>query len=330
MIKTDPRLKQLDQWLTTEIRLSQREITPASSDASFRRYFRISFNGETRIVMDAPPEKEQLGPFIQIANQLDSIGLHVPKIEAINLEQGFLLMSDLGSTQYLSVLDQSNANRLYGDAMGALAAIQCCGPEPGTIPPYNKTLLRNEMELFREWYLGQHLNIELSQDDSKALSSCFEHLVENAIEQPQVAVHRDYHSRNLMLCDHNPGILDFQDAVTGAVTYDLVSLLRDCYIEWPQHQVESWVNGYHDLALDHGILKKPQSERFLHWFDLMGVQRHLKAIGIFARLNHRDGKPGYLDDIPRTLNYIRQVASNHRELAFMQHLIDRIEQTTQE
>lgn len=318
------RIEQFTAWLHHELKFPSFSVQPASADASFRRYFRISFNGETHIVMDAPPEKEKLEPFIQIATQLADIGLHVPKIEAVNKQQGFLLMSDLGSTQYLDVLNNDNADRLYGDALGALAAIQSCGPEATTIPPYDRKLLMTEMSLFRDWYIGQHLGLILSETESRALLKIFEMLADNALEQPQVAVHRDYHSRNLMVCNHNPGILDFQDSVTGAVTYDLVSLLRDCYIEWPQQKIEQWVDGYHDLALDHGILHKRGNEQFHHWFNLMGVQRHLKAIGIFSRLNHRDGKIGYMKDIPRTLGYVSQVCELYPQLSGLNTLIDRM------
>ncbi len=309
------RLEQLNRWLSEELGLPVRDLRPASSDASFRRYFRFDLDGETRIVMDAPPEKEDTGPFVRIARQLHAIGLNVPEILAESPEQGFLLLSDLGEVQYLSHLNTNTVERLYGDALGALAVLQSSGPGADELPPYDRELLFAEMGLFRDWFLQRHLGLTLSAEEEKMLVTTFELLVENALQQPQVCVHRDYHSRNLMVSEHNPGILDFQDAVFGPVTYDLVSLLRDCYIEWPEAQVRAWVQGYHDLALDHGILRGPQSEQFQRWFDLMGVQRHLKAIGIFARLNHRDGKPGYLGDIPRTLGYVRAVCENHTALA---------------
>lgn len=308
------RLEQLNHWLTNTLGLPAYEITPASSDASFRRYFRISFGGETLIVMDAPPDKEDSHPFVAIGRQLFAIGLNVPEILAEDLEQGFLLLSDLGSQQYLSALNEGTVDRLYGDAMGALAVLQTSGPGSDALPPYDEALLRREMDLFSDWYLGRHLGLELSGREQAVLGEVFDLLVQNAMEQPQVSVHRDYHSRNLMVSAHNPGILDFQDAVYGPVTYDLVSLLRDCYVAWPRQQVEQWVLGYHDIAIDHGILRGPQEEQFLRWFDLMGVQRHLKASGIFARLNHRDGKPGYLNDIPRTLGYVAEVSGRYPEL----------------
>ncbi|HEY0721606.1 MAG TPA: phosphotransferase [Gammaproteobacteria bacterium] len=316
------RLEQLNHWLRRDLSLPAYEIAPASADASFRRYFRVSFAGESRIVMDAPPDKEDIRPFVAIARRLYAIGLHVPEILAEDEAQGFLLLSDLGSRQYLQELNATTVERLYGDAMGALVTLQVCGPREGELPPYDHPLLLREMELFREWYLGRHLNLTLGEDEQRMLSESFELLAMNALEQPRVAVHRDYHSRNLMLSEHNPGILDFQDAVIGPVTYDLVSLLRDCYIAWPREQVESWVLGYHDLALDSGILPRRNEEQFMRWFDLMGVQRHLKATGIFARLNHRDGKPGYLNDIPRTLGYVRVVAHSYPELRRFAEFLD--------
>jgi len=316
------RLEQLKRWLDHSLGLPAYEIAPASSDASFRRYFRVCFNGESRIVMDAPPDKEDSRPFVAIARQLYAIGLNVPQILAEDLEQGFLLLSDLGSRQYLDELNAQSVERLYGDAMGALATLQACGPQAGALPRYDRELLWREMELFREWYLGRHLGLTLSASEQQVLDETFTLLAESALAQPAVTVHRDYHSRNLMVSEHNPGILDFQDAVHGPLTYDLVSLLRDCYIAWPRSQVEEWALGYHDIALDHGILRERQPERFLRWFDLMGVQRHLKASGIFARLNHRDGKPGYLNDIPRTLGYVNEVSARYPELGSFRALLE--------
>ncbi len=317
------RVEQLVRWLRQDLGLPELHLQPASADASFRRYFRLAFDdGETRIVMDAPPEKEDSRPFVTIGRRLRDIGLNVPEIHAEDLSQGFLLLGDLGTTSYLEALDETTVERLYGDALGALAALQACGPGEEELPPYDRALLLREMELFRDWLLGRHLGLEPTGAEAKLLEETFERLIENALEQPRVCVHRDYHSRNLMVSPHNPGILDFQDAVHGPITYDLVSLLRDCYIDWPRGQVEEWAMGYHELALDHGLLRDRDEARFLRWFDLMGVQRHLKASGIFARLNHRDGKEGYLKDIPRTLGYITQVAENYPELAGLKALIE--------
>jgi aminoglycoside/choline kinase family phosphotransferase len=312
------RLEALKHWLETELCFREYTLRPASADASFRRYFRVTHDGASYIVMDAPPDREDSRPFITVSKLFADVGLHVPEVIDADLGQGYLLLTDLGSRPYLDALDENSVERLYGDALGALAGIQTCRPAPGVLPDYDHGLLLREMELFREWLLGKHLGLSLSTAQSALLDAVFERLADSALAQPRVCVHRDYHSRNLMVTRHNnPGILDFQDAVLGPVTYDLVSLLRDCYIEWPRDRVEDWALGYHELALQCGILhaEHESPEQFLRWFDLMGVQRHLKAAGIFARLNHRDGKPGYLQDIPRTLGYVTEVAARYRELA---------------
>jgi len=309
------RIAQLKAWLGSLPQLDSFTFEPASGDASFRRYFRIQTGQASYIAMDAPPDKEDSSPFIQVAEAFEAIGLNVPHIHARDLTQGYLLLEDLGDSLYLDQLDPTTADRLYGDAMGALLTIQACGPREG-LPDYDRALLMREMELFREWLLGRQLGLELSAVEQVELDRTFEMLAASALEQPRVCVHRDYHSRNLMLTKtHNPGILDFQDAVLGPVTYDLVSLLRDCYIRWPQVRVESWALGYYELAVQSGVLRDEHEEKFLRWFDLMGVQRHLKASGIFARLNQRDGKPGYLKDIPRTLSYIVDLLAVYPELS---------------
>lgn len=275
--------------------------------------------------MDAPPENEDCRPFVDIARALFDIGLHVPKIIEEDLEQGFLLLDDLGDRLYLDELNEDTVERLYGDAIGALVTLQACGPEHHELPPYDEDLLMQEMELFREWFLNRHLELELNHEINQMLDQTFKILADNALQQPRVCVHRDYHSRNLMVTDaHNPGILDFQDAVVGPVTYDLVSLLRDCYIAWPREQVEDWALGFHELAMQSGILNRELHDdeiQFLRWFDLMGVQRHLKAIGIFARLNHRDGKSGYLQDIPRTMHYVEEVSGRYEEFGQLHEFI---------
>jgi aminoglycoside/choline kinase family phosphotransferase len=301
------RIEQLKKWLATLPEISDYSFEPASADASFRRYFRISENGKNYIAMDAPPDREDSNPFVKVAEAFESIGLNVPHIYARDLTQGFMLLEDLGTALYLDKLTADTVDRLYGDALGALATLQACGPRDG-IPVYGRDLLMQEMALFRDWLLLKELNLSLSDEECTMLEQVFELLAENALQQPQVCVHRDYHSRNLMVtARHNPGILDFQDAVLGPVTYDLVSLLRDCYISWPDEQVRDWAMGYYELALQSGILHAEHEGMFLAWFDLMGVQRHLKASGIFARLNRRDGKSGYLKDIPRTLGYITRL-----------------------
>ncbi len=311
----DTRLEQLQRWLSDELALPPYRIAPASSDASFRRYFRITFGGTSRIVMDAPPEREDIRPFITISALLEQLGLHVPAVFAQNPGAGFLLLSDLGTRRYLDELSDGSAARLYGDAIDALIRMQSCpAARLRQLPQYEAALLRAEMELFRDWYLLRLKGFSLSDAQAARFEEAVGFLIESALEQPQVLVHRDYHSRNLMVTDPNPGILDFQDAVAGPVTYDLVSLLRDCYICWPQQQVEQWVWRYHRQAVRAGILSGVERRQLLRWFDLMGVQRHLKASGIFARLRLRDGKPGYLRDIPRTLRYVGQVCARYPEL----------------
>jgi len=320
------RLEQLKNWLQTDCGFTDYQIEPASGDASFRRYFRITLpDSTTRIVMDAPPDKEDCEPFVRIARQLEKLGLNVPSILAENHGQGFLLLKDLGSTQYLDRLDDENVDQFYGDAMTALQLLQT-GCATSGLPDYDDKLLLQEMELFREWLLNKQLGIQLSDEENHTLDEAFDLLAENALQQPRVCVHRDYHSRNLMIPskpDHGaiPGILDFQDAVYGPITYDLVSLLKDCYIAWPREKVLEWVKQYCEYCIQAGLVKSQDGDKFLRWFDLMGVQRHLKAAGIFARLNIRDGKNGYLKDIPRTVGYITFLGGAYPELEGLVRLI---------
>ncbi len=308
------RMEQLRSWLASLPQLSDFSFEPASNDASFRRYFRVHTGGASYIAMDAPPDREDSRPFVAVAEAFEAIGLNVPHIYARDLSQGFMLLEDLGNDLYLDSLTPDSVGRLYGDALGALATLQACGPRQH-LPLYDRALLMREMALFRDWLVLKELKLALSDAESSMLDQVFELLVDNALEQPQVCVHRDYHSRNLMVTQsHSPGILDFQDAVIGPVTYDLVSLLRDCYVSWPDEQVRGWAMGYFELAVQTGILRGEHEQKFLTWFDLMGVQRHLKASGIFARLNRRDGKPGYLKDIPRTLGYITRLETGFAPL----------------
>ncbi len=321
------RISAIQRWVRQRLDWADAVLEPASADASFRRYFRVRQGGASYIVMDAPPDKEDCGPFIRVTELFLAVGLHVPEILAKDLQQGLLLLSDLGSRLYLDALNEDSVDRLYGDALGALATLQSCGPLDGGLPPYSHDLLMFEMSLFRDWLIGAHLKLELDARQQDALQRSFEALSCRALQQPAVCVHRDYHSRNLMVCGyHNPGILDYQDAVIGPVTYDLVSLLRDCYIAWPRERVEAWVAGYFELAGQTGILRPGQADEqtFLQWFDWMGVQRHLKAAGIFARLNHRDGKSGYLKDIPRTLGYVTEVCSRYPELEALGEIARRV------
>lgn len=301
-----------------------RKPTPASTDASFRRYFRVQGASESFIVMDAPPSQEDCLPFMRIAGYLEAMQLNAPRILEADPERGFLLLTDLGTTQYLDSLvhNPQNAPALYADALAALARIQRRGAVyQALLPPYDEKLLRFELSLFHDWLCGSHLGIEFDADAEAAWQDVCTLLVKNALDQPQVFVHRDYHSRNLMVtASSNPGILDFQDAVEGPLTYDLVSLLKDCYIRWPDEQLQRWSLDFY-TGLDDSIREHVGQEQFTRDFELMGVQRHLKAAGIFARLNHRDGKSVYLHDIPRTLQYVIELLPRYTELEFLVTLI---------
>ncbi|MDH3777715.1 MAG: phosphotransferase [Gammaproteobacteria bacterium] len=301
------------------------EPVPASGDASFRRYFRLQSGANSFIVMDAPPEQEDCLPFLRVAGYLEAMRLNAPRIIEANLDEGFLLLSDLGSRQYLDALleDTATAPDLYTDAIQALLAMQRRGAAyQSQLPPYDDTLLRFELSLFHDWLCGTHLDIEFSDKDEQAWQDCCDLLVANALDQPQVFVHRDYHSRNLMLtAADNPGILDFQDAVEGPLSYDLVSLLKDCYVQWPAEQVWQWALEFYN-GLDAAVRERIDEEQFRRYFELMGAQRHLKAAGIFARLCHRDGKSAYLEDVPRTLSYIVELGPRYPELGFVIELIE--------
>jgi N-acetylmuramate 1-kinase len=306
---SDTRLQHIGDWLAS-LHIDSTGIQPASADASFRRYFRVIDKGKPWIVMDAPPDKESLEPFVSLSGYLCGLGLQAPAVRAMNREAGFLLLSDLGKTPYLDRLraDEVSAGQLYSPAIRSILVMQKNQPD-FDLPRYDHQLLMQEMLLFRDWYLKKHLHT----DDGGELDAIFQLLAEAALEQPVAFVHRDYHSRNLMVLDDGPGILDFQDAVMGPISYDLVSLLRDCYIRWPDEQVRAWVDGYYQQ------LDTPEFDRktLQYWFDMMGVQRHLKAVGIFARLNYRDGKPGYLGDIPRVMGYLRAMVARYPKLEIL-------------
>ncbi len=315
----DPRLRELTHWVSVDLGFGESPITPASADASFRRYFRVSRGDESCIVMDAPPDREALGPYLQVAALLAGIGLNVPRVLARDVERGFVMLTDLGSRQYLpELVDERRADLLYGDALRALLRMQTAGgPQAAqSLPRYDRALLLREMELFPEWFLGRHLQIATDRPLRAMLDRLFAVLADSAAEQPFTFVHRDYHSRNLMVTDEdNPGILDFQDAVCGPLTYDLVSLLRDCYVAWPRERVRAWALGYRDLARASGVLPPATDAQFMRWFDLMGLQRHIKVLGIFCRLFYRDGKAQYLADLPLVLRYAREAAEAHPETA---------------
>lgn len=306
----DQRAQLLQAWLQQQL-LSPFTMMPLAGDASFRRYFRIQLRNTTAVAMDAPVEREDIKPYIKIATALLDHGLCVPVLQASDLQQGFLLLSDLGDDLLLKILRPENAIALYNQTIDSLVRLQTCNV---ALPAYSETLLRAEMQLFIDWYLIKHRNLTLTTAELQLLQYNFDLLVASALAQPQVCVHRDYHSRNLLLTQQQIGILDFQDAVIGPITYDLVSLLRDCYITWPEEKIAEWINYYLHQAEANGVYLNANKTQFRRWFDWMGLQRHLKCAGIFARLYHRDHKPGYLGDIPRVLNYLLAVSEVYPEL----------------
>jgi N-acetylmuramate 1-kinase len=324
----DLRLTQLQSWLDTLTNLSMKpdSIRPASSDASFRRYFRIEdTSGKSYIAMDAPPPQEDVRPFIQVADLFGRTGVSVPQVLAQDTERGFLLLSDLGSTTYLHQLNGDTAHKLYLDAIDALVMLQAQS-RPDVLPEYDRALLLRELMLFPDWYIGKHLGATLTDAQKNSLDKVFETLLANNLAQAQVYVHRDYHSRNLMVLPQgNPGILDFQDAVYGPITYDLVSLLRDAYIQWDEEQVLDWAIRYWERARRAGLPVNPDIDAFYRDFEFMGLQRHLKVLGIFARLYHRDGKSAYLNDIPLVLDYTRKAAHRYKATAPLVKLLDELE-----
>ena len=328
---SDPRLTLLTLWLNSlpAPALIISSLRPASSDASFRRYFRVdAADGGSFIVMDAPPPQENVQPFIDVANLFAATSVTVPTIIAQDVAQGFLLLTDLGSTTYLSVLNNDTAHKLYLDAIDALVLLQSQS-KPGVLPDYDRALLHRELMLFPDWYLSKHLGATLTDTQTAELNKVFDILLANNLAQPQVYVHRDYHSRNLMVLERgNPGILDFQDAVYGPLTYDLVSLLRDAYVEWDEEMVLDWAIRYWERARRAGLPVNPDIDAFYRDFEFMGLQRHLKVLGIFARLYHRDGKDAYLKDLPLVMAYTRKTAHRYIELKPLIRLLDAFEDKT--
>ncbi|HHJ36301.1 MAG TPA: DUF1679 domain-containing protein [Gammaproteobacteria bacterium] len=313
------RLSQLQNWLDSLSENTYTNLQPASADASFRQYFRVTDvnTDKTFIVMDAPPDKEDSRPFMLVTDLIHRADVNAPGIIAADIKQGFLLLDDLGKRPYLDELNDDTAEKLYIDAIEALLKLQGID---GMLPTYDARLLQTEMELFEIWYLNRHLRFELGKTQKAVLGKIFKLLIKNAEEQPQVFVHRDYHSRNLMVTENNnPGVIDYQDAVFGPITYDLVSLFKDCYIEWPREKVEHWLDLYLARLTPHRFIEK---HTLVRWFDLMGVQRHLKVLGIFSRLNYRDGKTQYLDDLPLTLKYITDTCQRYDELKPLKQLLD--------
>ena len=325
MIHADSRRAAVESWLAAQLRGARFSLTPASVDASFRRYFRASLpDGRSYVVMDAPPEQEDCRPFVHVARLLRAAGVHAPEVHAEDLAQGFLLLGDLGTQTYLQELNADNAARLLGDATDALLRWQLA-TRPGELPPYDEALLRREMDLFPEWYVSRHLGVELSNAQKAELEGIYRLLVKSALAQPAVYVHRDYMPRNLMVSEPNPGVLDFQDAVLGPITYDMVSLLRDAFVSWDEERVLDWSVRYWEKAKRAGLPVETGFAEFWRAFEWMGLQRHLKVLGIFARINYRDGKPKYLEDTPRFIRYARAVSERYAALAPLARLLDELE-----
>ncbi len=325
---TNTRIDTLRGWLKglePSWQLDLATLAPASADASFRRYFRIESKNPTYptlIVMDAPPQHEPLDAFIEIDLLLFEAGLHVPQILEKNIEDGFLLLSDLGHKTYLEALKDESANALYRDAIHALVQMQLAS-KPNVLPNYDQALLQRELDLFPEWYLKQHLQLELSAIQTAQMRQAFALIIENNLAQEKVFVHRDFHSRNLTVTDqNNPGILDFQDAVYGPITYDAASLWRDAYIAWPEEKVIDWVIQFWEEGRKSGLPMPSDFGHFYRDFEWMGLQRHLKVLGIFARLFHRDGKDGYLKDIPLVLDYAIATANRYIELKPLARILE--------
>jgi aminoglycoside/choline kinase family phosphotransferase len=329
----DARLAQLTAWLGTLDLVDTGSLRPASSDASFRRYYRLDVVpalqdklGATLVAMDAPPERENVPAFIHVAGLLFDAGVTVPAIVARDVDNGFLLLSDLGTTTYLQRLDVDNASFMYSDAVDALIKFQMTS-QPGVLPEFDRAFVLREMNLFPEWFIGRHLNATLNDIQQAQLDKVFEAITANVLAQQQVFMHRDFHSRNLMFLDQgNPGVLDFQDAVYGPVTYDLASLLRDAYIQWDEDFVLDWVVRYWQSAKGAGLPVNPDIDAFYRDFEYMALQRHLKILGLFCRLNYRDGKNVYMGDLPTVMDYVRKTANRYTELKPLARLLDTLEE----
>ena len=325
---TDSRLDTLRNWLKglePRWQLDLPTLASASADASFRRYFRIESKNPdfpTLIVMDAPPQHEPLDSFIKVDVLLENAGLNVPKILAKNVAEGFLLLSDLGNETYLAALNEETADSLYQDAIHALVQMQLAST-PDVLPNYDEGLLQRELDLFPEWYLKKHLHIELTELQNSQIKQAFKLIIQNNLAQEKVYVHRDYHSRNLMVTEkNNPGVIDFQDAVYGPITYDVSSLWRDAYIAWPEERVLDWVIQFWEEGRKVGLPMPTDFGQFYRDFEWMGLQRHLKVLGIFARLSHRDGKDSYLKDIPVVLEYAIATANRYIELKPLARILE--------
>lgn len=323
------RTERMRHWLDQCLAGQAYTLAPASADASFRRYFRATLgDGTTRIVMDAPPEHEDCRPYLKVAHLFLDAGVHVPQVHAENLADGFLLLSDLGSTTYLAHMEANPgaeaATPLYLDAVDALIRIQQAS-QPKVLPEYDRALLLRELELFPVWYVNRHLGHTLSDAEAADLYTVFDQILDTNLAEPQVFVHRDYHSRNLMVSAPNPGVLDFQDAVYGPISYDLVSLFKDAYIRWDEHVTLDWLIRYWERARKAGLPVREDFGDFFRDYEWMGIQRHIKVLGIFARLYHRDGKDGYLKDIPLVADYLRRACERYREFGPLIRLLDSLE-----
>lgn len=322
------RFESLRQWLAESVADSRYSLLSASSDASFRRYFRLQFENTASpslIVMDAPPPHENCAAFVRVARLMQDAGLNVPRILAQDLERGFLLLSDLGTRVYIDELNDGNANALFADALNTLVKWQLAS-RPSALPPYDEALLRRELNLFPEWYVARHLGIDLDAGQRQTLESMFQIILQSNLAQPTVYVHRDFMPRNLMLTEPNPGVLDFQDAVIGPITYDAVSLFRDAFISWDEERVLDWTIRYWEQAKHAQLPVNADFGVFYRDFEWMGLQRHLKILGIFARIRHRDGKPRYIADAPRFLAYVRAVCNRYNALTPLTRLLDEFEQ----
>jgi aminoglycoside/choline kinase family phosphotransferase len=320
------RIEQIQGWLTEQFPGQHFGMAPASADASFRRYFRITFDdGKTSIVMDAPPPHEDVRPWLHVQQLFHAAGAHVPEVLAQDLERGFLLLSDLGATTYLAALnDGAAADALYRAAIDTLIDIQR-GSRPDALPVYDRTLLKRELDLFPDWYIGKHVTIDFSAADRQLLESVFEKILAVNLAEPAVYVHRDYHSRNLMVAGDKPGVIDFQDAVYGPISYDLVSLFKDAYVDWDEEQTIDWLVRYWEKARKAGLPVRADFGAFFRDYEWMGVQRHVKVLGIFARLYHRDGKDGYLKDMPLVAKYLRSACARYSDLGPLLRLLDKLD-----
>jgi aminoglycoside/choline kinase family phosphotransferase len=322
----DDRFRALDAWLRATLPGESPRLEPASADASFRRYFRVFLEGRTLVAMDAPPEREDSRAFVHVARLMEAAGLNAPRVVAQDLAQGFLLLTDLGTRSYLAALREGDVDRLFGDATTALVRWQAA-TRAGELPEYDEPLLRRELMLFPDWYVARHRGVTLDASQRERLEGVFRAILSRNLAEPKVYVHRDYMPRNLMVCDPNPGILDFQDAVHGPISYDVASLFRDAFISWDEERVLDGTIRYWEKARRAGLPVRADFAEFWRDVEWMGLQRHLKVLGIFARLNYRDGKAGYLEDTPRFLGYVRHATARYAELAPLARLLDEIEGT---